>query len=110
MPTVRTFRGRIAGQAQLSLGAHAFLRDDEYDPALGGLLFPANEHAWLLDHDDEPYVLYGDAARQVSGKSARELVTEYGDVYLKAFQREHGPGEFPAWHYRFNGGDDADGE
>ena len=102
MATKRTYRPRIAGHGGLSLGAHAFLRDDEYDPGLGGSLWPGNEHAWLLDHDDEPYALMGDAARLVSGLSARELVERYGAEVLKEYQAEHGADAFPAWFDRFN--------
>jgi hypothetical protein len=106
MPTVRRYRGRVAGQATLSLGAIAFLRDDEYDPGLGDALWPGNEHAWLLDHDDQPYVLNGDAARKVSGQSARELVEKFGDAYLAEYVKDH-PGEKPRWFFRFR---DVDGE
>jgi len=101
MPTNRTYRGRIAGQATLSLGAIAYLRDDPYDPGLGNALWPGNEHVHLMAHGDTPYTLNGDAARQICGLSARELVDRFGDEYLKAFIAEH-PGKRPSWWWRFN--------
>jgi hypothetical protein len=82
------------------LGAVAFLRDDPYDPGLGGALWPGNEHYWLCDHDDEPYFLRGEAGRQVSGLSARELVEKYGDKFLAEWIAVY-PGTRPAWWYRF---------
>jgi hypothetical protein len=100
MASNRSWRGRTA-RPELSLGAVAFLRDDEYDPGLGGSLWPGNEHSWLLDHDDEPYALFGNAAQQVSGLSARNLVERYGAEYLKVYDAEH-PGKKPGWWYRFN--------
>jgi hypothetical protein len=105
MPTTRVFKSRIAGQAELSPGAVAFLMDAEYDPALGDGLAAGNEHAHLLSNDDGHYVMYGDGMRKVSGMSARQLVEQYGDQYLRLYQKEH-PGEYPRWWYRFNGGDD----
>jgi hypothetical protein len=102
MPTNRAWRGRKGGQGSLSLGAIAFLRDDPYDPRLGGDLWPGNEHSWLTRHDDEPYVLLGpNAMRKVSGMSARQLVERYGDEYIKDYVAEY-PGERPAWWWRFN--------
>ncbi|SRR5216683_2755907 len=101
MPTNRTYRGRIAGQGTLSLGAIAYLRDDPYDPCLGNALWPGNEHSHLSCHGDTPYSLNGDAARQVCGLSARELVEQYGDQFLAEYVKAH-PGQRPAWWWHFN--------
>jgi hypothetical protein len=98
--TIHRTRKRRESRTELSLGAIAFLRDDEYDPGLGGALWPGNEHYWLCGSDDEPYFLRGEAARQVSGLSARDLVDKYGDKFLAEWIAER-PGTRPAWWYRF---------
>jgi hypothetical protein len=113
MPTTRTYRSRTT-QAALSEAARRFLmgQGDDLEHDFEGLSLEGwNELDWLAFRgpDDEAYVWNG-AAGKVSGLSAKELVQRFGAEFLKAYQREHGPGEFPAWHYRFNGGDDAGGE
>jgi hypothetical protein len=99
MPTTRTYRSRIAGQATLSEAAIRYLRDEHHWDGLS--LFGVNELCHLGRHGDVPYHLQGDAAREVSGLSSRELVEQYGDKYLKAFVAEQ-PGRRPAWWRRFN--------
>ena len=107
MPSNRTWRGRKAGHGTLSLGAIAYLRDDPYDPGLGGVLWAGNEHSHLMAHGGAPYTLNGDAARQVCGLSARELVEQHGDRFLAEFIAEH-PGQRPAWWWHFNVADNGE--
>jgi hypothetical protein len=110
MPTTRTYRSRTP-QAALSEAARRFLMGmgDDLEKDFEGLSLEGwNELDWLAFRgpDDDAYVLNGGGAGKLSGMSARQLVEAHGDQFLRIYQKEHGPGEYPAWHYRFNGGDD----
>jgi hypothetical protein len=99
MPTNRTYRGRLAGQATLSEAAQRYLRGETDCDGLS--LFGWNELCHLLAHGGTAYHLTGDAARQVSGLSARELVEQHGDPFLAEYIAEH-PGQRPHWWWHFN--------
>jgi hypothetical protein len=110
MPTTRHFKSRTP-QAQLSEAARRFLMGmgNDLEKDFEGLdLAGWNEldHLAFRGADDEAYVMVGEGMRKVSNLSARQLVEAHGREFLKLYQKEHGADQFPAWHYRFNGGDD----
>jgi hypothetical protein len=103
-------KAKTTGAAGLSEAARRFLMGmgDDLEKDFEGLsLMDWNELDWLSFRgpDDEPY--YAGAEPRFS---ARELVERHGAEFLKLYKKEHGKDAFPAWHYRFNGGDDAGGE
>jgi hypothetical protein len=95
-PTISAGLSEAARRFLMGMGDNL---DNDYE-GLGVLEW--NELDWLSFRgpDDEAY-----HAGPGLKLSARELVQKFGPEFLKLYQKEH-PGEFPAWHYRFNGGDD----
>jgi hypothetical protein len=101
---------KTTGSSGLGEAARRFLMGlgDDLDHDYEGLsLMEWNEldHLSFRGDDDEPY--YAGAEPRLS---ARQLVERFGAEFLKLYKKEHGKDAFPAWHYRFNGGDDANGE
>jgi hypothetical protein len=95
-------KAKTTSSAGLSEAARRFLMGmgDDLDRDYEGLsVMEWNELDWLSFRgpDDEAY--YAGSEPRLS---ARELVERFGAEFLKAYQKEHGKGEFPSWWHRFN--------